>query len=369
MGPRAPVVPGARRSRRAALTARAEGRRRRGWRGGPRASPEAASAQVSARAAAAAAPSPHLPHSPHPPAASAEARSRSSSPPPPPHKTRPLRSQQPPFRPAREQRLHPRSLPARPEHGPRPQRIPAPARGLPPAATPTAPGPPACLSVRPALTPSPPGGARPAARRRPLKPSAGAALPWQRGPPPPRPRGAASLRRLPPSCVVGARPRRPPRPSPRRGPGRPRESAGAGRQSRRVPRAPFSPLAVDSRLDGDGAAVGPEGRARRSASCGRRGPAGAGAAPRLGCALRANGGGGRESGLVSGEGPGRRRCLAPEVLGVGTAGELLPPVRGTSGELKRPRPACPCASASFCRHRVRKSLVLLENPQRLKLGR
>lgn len=154
---------------------------------------------------------------------------------------------------------------------------------------------------------------------------------------------AASLRRLPPSCG-GARPHR--------GPGRPRESLRAGRESRRVPRAPSSPLTVNCQQEGGGVALGPEERIRRSAGCGCRGPAGVGAGLRLGCALGANGDAAERASV------GREAEAAtwPGARGTGgMAGELLPSANDFLpsflevhlGQLNPP-PCLPCASASCC---------------------
>lgn len=241
----------------------------------PRAAPEAATLQVSARAAA---PSPHLPHSPHPPAASAEAQSRSSS--PPPHKTRPLQRQESPSRPAREQRLHLRSLPVRSEHGPRPppRLIPTPACGLPPAATPAAPP----ARFNPLPSPAGPGPGRPRscaqARARGSAAMATAA--------------AASPAR--PHCGGSRPPAAPPAPA---RPGRPRESPGVTvgwpRSAQCAPRPSLAAVAWRCRGPAPGEARPPQCELRPPGPLGSRGQS------RLGRALRGNGSGG-QGGQVSG---------------------------------------------------------------------
>lgn len=140
---------------------------------------------------------------------------------------------------------------------------------------------------------------------------------------------AASLRRLPPLLR-----RRPPRPPPRRSPGRHRApAADAGESSG----APCSAVAASSRRQGGGVAVGPEGRARRSARCGRPGRAGAGTGPR-----------------AEGEGPGRQCCLAAGVFTAGVALELPRASAERSPHGRAEGPACPPCLASPSHRRLNK---------------
>lgn len=150
-----------------------------------------------------------------------------------------------------------------------------------------------------------------------------------------------------PGCLTAAAPallrRRPPPPLP----GRHREPAGAtGGRPGTAPCAP-RPLPRSPPWGGGAVALRPEERARRSASCGRRGPAGAGPVP-LGCALGANGSGG-QGGAVWGERvPGAR-------AGTGA-------VPGRCCRRRWPPPCLPEPSGSRYRRRLYKPLVLLDRP-------